>query len=101
MAYSRVTITQRSKALWFIRCPLFQANALNPVPNTPPVTRNTLSESGRSLRAEELFATGLADTMGKGKAEALGKKLFDIGALDILALLELDDTENLDVQVSG
>lgn len=33
--------------------------------------------------------------MGEGEAEALGDELLDVRALDIVALLELDDLEDL------
>jgi hypothetical protein len=34
--------------------------------------------------------------VGEREAEVLGEELADVGALDVLGLLELDDTENVD-----
>jgi hypothetical protein len=33
--------------------------------------------------------------VGKGEGEVLGDELLDVGALDILVLLDLDDAEDL------
>lgn len=33
--------------------------------------------------------------MGQREGEVLGEELLDVGALDIVGLLELDDTEDL------
>lgn len=33
--------------------------------------------------------------MGEGEGELLGDKLLDVGALDVLGLLELNDLEDL------
>ena len=33
--------------------------------------------------------------MGEGEGKALGEELLDVGALDIVGLLELDDLEDL------
>lgn len=38
--------------------------------------------------------------MGQGEAQVLGQELLDVGALDIVGLLELDDAEDL-VQLSA
>ena len=38
--------------------------------------------------------------MGKGELEVLGDQLLEVGALDILGLLQLDDAENLKCNVS-
>lgn len=38
--------------------------------------------------------------MGEGEPEALGDELLDVGALDIVALLQLGDAENLKTTVS-
>lgn len=37
--------------------------------------------------------------MGEREAEVLGEELADVGALDILSLLELDNAENLSVEM--
>lgn len=60
-----------------------------------PETRNTLSEGRRSLRAEQLLAGSLGNTVGKREAQVLLEELLDVRALDILGLLDLDDAENL------
>ena len=39
--------------------------------------------------------------MGQGEGEVLGGELLDVGALDIIGLLELDDAEDLVLGVSG
>ena len=44
---------------------------------------------------EDLLAGGLGDTVGKGELEALGEELLDVGAADILGLLDLDDLDDL------
>ena len=57
--------------------------------------KSNLSESGGSLGAEDLAGAGLGDAMGQREAEILREELADVGTLDILSLLELDDAENL------
>ncbi len=37
--------------------------------------------------------------MRKGEFEVLGKKLLDVGALDIIGLLELDDLKDLQIML--
>lgn len=37
--------------------------------------------------------------MGEGEAEILGEELADVGALDVLGLLDLDNAENLSVRM--
>lgn len=58
-------------------------------------TENILSESGWSLRAEHLLGVLLGDSVGEREAQALLSELADVGSLDILGLLELDDAEDL------
>lgn len=58
-------------------------------------TNNILSESGWSLRVEQLLVAGLGDTVGKRELEVLGNELLNVGALDVGGLLELNDAENL------
>ena len=50
---------------------------------------------------EDLLAGGLGDTVGKGELEALGEELLDVGAADILGLLDLDDLDDLRELVSN
>jgi hypothetical protein len=59
--------------------------------------KNTLSKGGWSLGAEDLLASGLGDTVGQREAEALLEELADVGALDVLGLLDLGDTEDLKI----
>lgn len=54
-----------------------------------------LSESRRTLGTEQLLGAVLRDTVREGELEVLGEKLLDVGPLDILGLLELNDAENL------
>ena len=54
-----------------------------------------LSESRRTLGAEELLRAGARDTVGERELEVLGDELLNVGPLDVLGLLELDDAENL------
>lgn len=62
-------------------------------PSSKPIT--FLSESGRSLRGEQLLGAGLGNTVGERELEVLGDELLDVGALDVGGLLNLNDTENL------
>ncbi len=48
--------------------------------------------SGKEFR----FAVGFGDTVREREFEVLGKELFNVGTLDIVVLLELDDLKNLD-----
>jgi hypothetical protein len=56
---------------------------------------NNLSESRGSLGAEDLAGADLADAVGERELQVLGDQLADVRALDVLALLDLDDAENL------
>lgn len=38
--------------------------------------------------------------MGQGEGQVLGQELLDVGALDVVGLLELNNTENLGFPVS-
>lgn len=62
-------------------------------PSSKPIT--FLSESGRSLRGEQLLGADLGNTVGERELEVLGDELLDVGALDVGGLLNLNDTENL------
>lgn len=68
-------------------------------PSSKPIT--FLSESGRSLRAEQLLGAGLGNTVGERELEVLGDELLDVGALDVGGLLNLNDTENVDRPETG
>lgn len=67
---------------------------------TPNKRQPTLSESRGALGAEELLGAGARDAVGEGELEVLGEELLDVGPLDVLGLLELDDAENLQAGVS-
>jgi hypothetical protein len=62
-------------------------------PSSKPI--QFLSESGRSLRAEQLLSAGLGDAVGERELEVLGNQLLDVGALDVGGLLDLNNTEDL------
>ena len=53
------------------------------------------SKSGRALRAEDLLGADSRDAVGQGESELLGDELLDVGALDVLGLLNLDNAEDL------
>lgn len=53
------------------------------------------SKSGWALRAEDLLVADLGDTVGEREGEFLGDELLDVGALDVLGLLKLDNLEDL------
>jgi len=50
--------------------------------------------------SEDLLANGLGDAVGKGELEVLGEELLDVGAADVLGLLDLDDLDDLQGSVS-
>ena len=52
------------------------------------------------MGSEDLLANGLGDTVGKGELEVLGEELLDVGAADVLGLLNLDDLDDLRALVS-
>jgi hypothetical protein len=56
---------------------------------------HTLSKSGWSLRAEHLLVVLLGDAVGEGELQVLLDELLDVGALDVVDLLELNDAEDL------
>lgn len=62
-------------------------------PSSKPIT--FLSESGWSLRAEQLLGAGLGDAVGERELQVLGNQLLDVGALDVGGLLDLNNTEDL------
>lgn len=47
------------------------------------------------MRGEYSLAGSLGHTVRKREFEILGEQLFDVGALDIIGLLELDNLEDL------
>jgi len=62
---------------------------------TPTTTMNALSKSGRALGAEDLLVADLGDTVGEREGEVLGDELLDVGALDVIGLLDLNNAEDL------
>jgi hypothetical protein len=54
-----------------------------------------LCESGRSVGAEDLLRADLGQTVGERERQVLGGELLDVGTLDVLSLLELDNSEDL------
>lgn len=63
---------------------------------TIPKKTTSLGESRRTSGGEDLLVADLGDTVGQREREILGQKLLDVRALDVVGLLELNDTENLD-----
>jgi hypothetical protein len=59
-----------------------------------------LEEGGRAVGSEDLLADGLGNAVGKGELEVLGEELLDVGAADVLGLLDLDDLDDLQGIVS-
>jgi hypothetical protein len=59
-----------------------------------------LEEGGRAVGSEDLLADGLGNAVGKGELEVLGEELLDVGAADVLGLLNLDDLDDLQGVVS-
>ena len=47
------------------------------------------------MSGEQSLARGLGHTVRKREFEVLGEQLFDVRALDIIGLLELDNFEDL------
>lgn len=58
-------------------------------------SKTLLSESGRSLGAEDLLGALLGDAVGEREAQALLRELADVGSLDVLGLLDLGNSEDL------
>ena len=65
--------------------------------STPPklYPPKHLVEGRWSLFGKDLGAGCLGNAVRKGEFEILGEELLDVWALDIVALLELDDLEDL------
>jgi len=51
--------------------------------------------------SEDLLADGLGNAVGKGELEVLGEELLDVGAADVLGLLNLDDLDDVDRTEAG
>jgi len=68
---------------------------------TPTTTMNALSKSGRALGAEDLLVADLGDTVGEREGEVLGDELLDVGALDVIGLLDLNNAEDVDRPEAG
>lgn len=70
-------------------------------PSTPcPLGTRHLEEGGRANGGEDLLALrGVA--VRQGELEVLGQKLLDVGAADVLGLLNLNDLEDVDRPKAG
>ena len=79
------------------RCLLKAASVFpfHPAETCPPLSDPHLSKSGRSMSGEQSLARGLGHTVRKREFEVLGEQLFDVRALDIIGLLELDNFKDL------
>lgn len=99
------------KVLFSFRCPLYGANAIdisiNPqlTPAKPwptrPLVATILSKGGGALGAEDLLARGLGDAVGERELEVLLEELLDVGALDVVGLLDLNNAEDVDGPEAG
>lgn len=49
------------------------------------------------MGSEDLLAGSLGNAVGKGELEVLAEELLDVGAADVLGLLDLDDLDDLGV----
>ena len=54
-----------------------------------------LRERGRPGGAEDLLVADPGRTVGQREGEVLAEELLDVGSLDVIGLLDLDDTEDL------
>lgn len=59
--------------------------------------KTPLRERGWSGSAEDLLVADLGLAVRQREGQVLAEELLDVGALDIIGLLELDDTEDLHV----
>ena len=65
-------------------------------PSRKTIARRNLSSERRwSLGAEDLLGRSLGDTVRQGEAQVLGDQLLDVGALDLIGLLQLDNSQDL------
>jgi hypothetical protein len=69
---------------------------LNRKPSNPKRNTVRLGESGWTLVGEDLLARLRRSTVGERELEVLGKELLDVRAADALALLDLNNAENLE-----
>ena len=68
------------------------------LPAMSNLSRNHISHLGksrRSMSSKDVLGGTFRDTVRKREFEVLGKELFEIGALDIIGLFELNDFEDL------
>ena len=59
-----------------------------------------LRKRGRSGGTEDLLVADLGRAVGQREGEVLGEELSDVGALDVVGLLDLDNAEDLKGLVS-
>lgn len=75
--------------------------SLNRKSSNPKENTACLCESGRTLVGKDLLAGLGGDTVREREFQALGEELLDVRAADALAVLDLDDAEDLSKSVSG
>lgn len=68
-------------------------------PSTPKTIR--LEEGGRAVGREDLLASLRGVAVGQRELEVLGEELLDVGAADVLGLLNLNDLEDVDGAEAG
>jgi hypothetical protein len=73
----------------------FPNEHLKNLPTPTTTMKPHLSNGGRARRAEQLGVAALGDAVGEREGKVLGDELLDVGALDILGLLDLDNAEDL------
>jgi hypothetical protein len=69
---------------------------LNRKPSNPKRNTVRLGESGRTLVGEDLLGGLGRSTVRERELEVLGKELLDVRAADALAVLDLNNAENLE-----
>lgn len=75
--------------------------SLNRKSSNPKENTACLCESRRTLVGKDLLAGLGGDTVREREFQALGEELLDVRAADALAVLDLDDAEDLSKSVSG
>ena len=68
---------------------------LKPSAPTNVASCRNLCKRRWSVSSEDLLVRGFGDTMWEREFKVLSEELFDIRALDIIGLLDFDDSENL------
>jgi hypothetical protein len=86
-------VCEFKKGQWTVPFPRFRSQT--PQQQNDDDSSLDLCEGGWSGGAEDLLVADLGQAMGQGEAEVLGDELSEVGALDVLGLGQLDDTEDL------